>query len=147
MIEGAMRSFPILAFTVLISIFAGIYALPHLNKNEFPDVKVMQGVVAVVYPGATAEEIEEQVAGKVEEYLFTFTDVDKNSTYSYSQNGMLYVFVTLVHSDVDPKITWSRIREGLAFYRLTNLPQGVVTTAVIDDFGNASSLLLAIESA
>lgn len=146
MIEGAMRSFPILAFTVLISILAGIYALPHLNKNEFPDVKVMQGVVAVVYPGATAEEIEEQVAGKVEEYLFTFTDVDKNSTYSYSQNGMLYVFVTLVHSDVDPKITWSRIREGLAFYRLTNLPQGVVTTAVINDFGNASSLLLAIES-
>ena len=147
MIEGAMRSFPILAFTVLISIFAGIYALPHLNKNEFPNVKVMQGVVAVVYPGATAEEIEEQVAGKVEEYLFTFTDVDKNNTYSYSQNGMLYVFVSLVHSDVDPKITWSRIREGLAFYRLTNLPQGVVATAVIDDFGNASSLLLAIESA
>ena len=85
MIEGAMRSFPILAFTVLISILAGIYALPHLNKNEFPDVKVMQGVVAVVYPGATAEEIEEQVAGKVEEYLFTFTDVDKNSTYSQQE--------------------------------------------------------------
>lgn len=142
-----MRSFPILAFTVLIAIVLGIYALPHLNKNEFPDVKVMQGVVAVVYPGATAEEIEEQVAGKVEEYLFTFTDVDKNNTYSYSQNGMLYVFVTLVHSNDDPKITWSRIREGLAFYRLTNLPQGVVATAVIDDFGNASSLLLAIESA
>ena len=124
-----MRSFPILAFAVLISIVLGIYALPHLNKNEFPDVKIMQGVVAVVYPGATAEEIEEQVAGKVEEYLFTFTDVDKNNTYSYSQNGMLYVFVTLVHSNDDPKITWSRIREGLAFYRLTNLPQGVVATA------------------
>ena len=141
-----MRSFPLLAFSLIIVIVLGMYALPHLNKNEFPTVKIKQGVVAVVYPGATAEEIEEQVAGKVEDYLFTFTDVDKTSTYSYSQNGMLYVFVTLVHSEDDPKVTWSRIREGLLLYRLTDLPQGVAATTVIDDFGNASSLLLAIES-
>lgn len=147
MIEGAMRSFPMLAFSIIIVIAIGFYALPHLNKNEFPNVKIKQGVVAVVYPGATAEEIEEQVAGKVEDYLFTFTDVDKTKTYSYSQNGMLYIFVTLVHSDDDPKVTWSRIREGLTLFRFTDLPQGVTATAVIDDFGNASSLLLAIESA
>ena len=146
MIEGAMRSFPMLAFSIIVVIALGIYALPHLNKNEFPDVNISQGVVAVVYPGATAEEIEEQVAGKVEDYLFTFTDVDKTKTYSYSKNGMLYIFVTLVHSDNDPKITWSRIREGLSLFRLTDLPQGVLATAVIDDFGNASSLLLAVES-
>ena len=141
-----MRSFPLLCFSIIIVIVIGIYALPHLNKNEFPTVKIKQGVVAVVYPGATAEEIEEQVAGKVEEYLFTFTDVDKTATYSYSQNGMLYVFVSLAYSDEDPKVTWSRIREGLTLFRLNNLPQGVAATAVIDDFGNASSLLLAIES-
>lgn len=146
MIESAMRSFPLLAFTILIVLAIGIYALPNLKKNEFPTVKIKQGVVAVVYPGATAEEIEEQVAGKVEEYLFTFTDVDKTSTYSYSQNGMLYVFVSLAYSDEDPKVTWSRIREGLSLFRLTDLPQGVVATAVLDDFGNASTLLLAIES-
>ena len=48
MIEGAMRSFPMLTFTVLITIILGIYALPHLKKNEFPEVSVKQGVVAVV---------------------------------------------------------------------------------------------------
>ena len=146
MIEGAMRSFPMIMFTIIVVIAIGIWALPNLNKNEFPNVSISQGVVAVVYPGATAEEIEEQVAGKVEDFLFTFTDVDKTKTYSYSKNGMLYIFVTLVHSDSDMKVTWSRIREGLTLFRLTDLPQGVVATAVIDDFGNASSLLLAIES-
>lgn len=146
MIEGAMRSFPMIMFTIIVVIAIGIWALPNLNKNEFPNVSISQGVVAVVYPGATAEEIEEQVAGKVEEFLFTFTDVDKTKTYSYSKNGMLYVFVTLVHSENDMKVTWSRIREGLTLFRFTDLPQGVVATAVIDDFGNASSLLLAIES-
>jgi len=147
MIEGAMRSFPLLALSIIVVIAIGIYALPHLNKNEFPDVTIRQGVVAVVYPGATAEEIEEQVASKVENYLFTFNDVDKTKTYSYSRNGMLYVFVSLVHSKNDSKITWSQIREGLALFRLTDLPQGVAATAVVDDFGNSSSLLLAIESA
>ena len=44
-----------------------------------------QGVVAVVYPGATAEEIEEQVAGSVEEYIFTFTDVDKTKSATKSR--------------------------------------------------------------
>lgn len=142
-----MRSFPILLFTLVVTVLMGTYALPHLKKNEFPSMAMKQGVVAVVYPGATAEEIEEQVAGSVEEYIFTFTDVDKTRTYSYSQNGMLYVFVTLVPTTENTKVTWSRIREGLSLFRVTDLPQGVVATAVMDDFGNSSSLLLAIESA
>lgn len=146
MIEGAMRSFPMVLLTIAALVAIGFYALPHMKKNEFPDVSVNQGVVAVVYPGATAEEIEEQVAGKVEEYLFTYTDVDKRHTYSYSKDGMLYVFVQLAYSDKDLKVTWSRIREGLSLFRLTDLPQGVAATAVVDDFGNASSVLLAIES-
>ena len=147
LIEATMRSFPILMFTLVVTVLMGTYALPHLNKNEFPPMALKQGVVAVVYPGATAEEIEEQVAGSVEEYIFTFTDVDKTKTYSYSQNGMLYVFVTLVSTTENTKVTWSRIREGLSLFRVTDLPQGVVATAVMDDFGNSSSLLLAIESA
>ena len=146
MIEGAMRSFPILALTIIAVVAMGIYALPNLNKNEFPDVTIRQGVVAVIYPGATAEEVEEQVTSKVESYLFTFNEVDKTKTYSYSQDGMLYVFVTMVHNVENAKVTWSRIREGLSLFRITDLPQGVVATAVVDDFGNASSLLLAIES-
>ncbi len=146
MIEGAMRSFPILALTLIAVVLIGMYALPHLKKNEFPDVTIRQGVVAVIYPGATAEEIEEQVASKVEDYLFTFNEVDKTKTYSYSKDGMLYVFVSMVHTKSDSKVTWSRIREGMTLFRITDLPQGVVATAVIDDFGNSSSLLLAMES-
>ncbi len=108
-----MRSFPILALTLIAVVGIGIYALPNLNKNEFPDISIRQGVVAVVYPGATAEEVEEQVTGKVEQYLYTFNEIDKKKTFSYSQDGMLYVFVSMVPIGGDPKVTWSRIREGL----------------------------------
>lgn len=145
-IERAMRNHLLVLFFVSVIVLLGFWALPRLNKNEFPDVTIRTGVVAVIYPGATSDEIEEQVAGKVEQYLFTFSDVDKSKTYSYSKDGILYIFTNLVASTKDAPVTWSRIREGLTLFRVTDLPQGVLATAVIDDFGNASSLLLAIES-
>ena len=146
LVEAAMRNNNLVFFFMSVIVIFGFIALPNLNKNEFPDVAIRQGVVAVVYPGATAEEIEERVAKPVEQYLFTFGDVHKKKTYSYSKDGMLVVFVTLVNDVKDAKMTWSRIRQGLVLFQQTDLPQGVLATAVIDDFGNASSLLLAIES-
>ena len=146
LVEAAMRNNNLVFFFMSVILIFGFIALPQLKKNEFPDVTIRQGVVAVVYPGATAEEIEERVAKPVEQYLFTFGDVNKKKTYSYSKDGMLVVFVTLVNDAKDAKMTWSRIRQGLMLFQQTDLPQGVLATAVLDDFGNASSLLLAIES-
>lgn len=145
-IEGAMRSHGLVFFFVIVLLIFGFISLPKMKKNEFPTVTVLQGVVAVVYPGATAEEIEVQVANPVEDYLFTFTDIDKTKTYSYSKDGMLYIFASLKPGVENSQVTWSRIREGLTLFRLSSLPQGVLATVVIDDFGNASSLFLAIES-
>ena len=141
-----MRNYTLVFFFMAVIVIFGFISLPKLKKNEFPDVTVRLGVVAVIYPGATADEIEQRVAKPVEQYLFTFNDVDKQKTYSQSKDGILLVFVSLVPESKDAKMTWSRMRQGLILFQRTDLPQGVLTTAVLDDFGNASSLLLAIES-
>lgn len=141
-----MRNYKLVFFFMAVIVIFGFISLPKLKKNEFPDVTIRLGVVAVIYPGATSDEIEQRVAKPVEQYLFTFSDVDKKKTYSQSKDGTLLVFVSLVPDTKDAKMTWSRIRQGLVLFQRTDLPQGVLTTAVIDDFGNASSLLLAIES-
>ena len=145
-VEAAMRNSNLVFFFMTVIVIFGFFALPRLKKNEFPNVTIRTGVVAVIYPGTTADEIEERVASVTEQYLFTFSDVDKNKTYSYSKDGMLIIIVNLVNDVDDAKMTWSRIRQGLVLFRQTDLPKGVLATAVIDDFGNASSLLLAIES-
>ena len=141
-----MRNYTLVFFFMAVIVIFGFISLPKLKKNEFPEVTIRQGVVAVIYPGATADEIEQRVAKPVEQYLFTFTDVDKQKTYSQSKDGFLIIFVSLVPEAKDPKMTWSRMRQGLTLFQRTDLPQGVLATAVLDDFGNASSLLLAIES-
>ena len=143
-IERAMQSHGLVFFFVIAFVIFGFLSLPKMKKNEFPSVTILQGVVAVIYPGATAEEIEIQVANPVEDYLFTFSDIDKTNTYSYSKDGMLYVFASLKPGVKNSQVVWSRIREGLNLFRISSLPQGVLATAVIDDFGNASSLFLAI---
>ena len=70
----------ILLASVLIAF--GIYALKVMNKNEFPDFTIREGVVGAIYPGATVEQIEEEVLKPLEDYIFSYKEVDKAKTHS-----------------------------------------------------------------
>ena len=141
-----MRSHGLIHFIGGALVLFGIFALTRLNKDEFPQFTIRQGVVAAVYPGASAEEIEEQVTKPLEHFLFTYQEVNKNLTYSVTENGIVYVFVELRTSVRDKDEVWSKIRHGLQLFKKTSLPAGVLEVVVVDDFGNTSSMLLAVES-
>lgn len=145
-IQRAMRKPGLVWFVVAALVAFGIWSLPHLNKDEFPQFTIRQGVVAAVYPGATAQEVEEHVTKPLERYLFTFEEVNKATTYSYSRDGAAYVYVDLRVEIMNKDEVWSKIRHGLTLFKMTGLPRGVAAIAVIDDFGNTSSCLLAVES-
>ena len=73
----------------------GIWSLPKMNKDEFPQFTMRQGLVVAVYPGATAAEVEEQVTIPLEDYINSFEAVDKKLTFSHSEDGIVYVYVML----------------------------------------------------
>ena len=135
----------IYAIVVTMALF-GFFALDKMKKDEFPQVTIRTGVVVAVYPGATAQEVEEQVAKPIEQYLFTFKEIDKQSTYSISKDGMCYVFAQLAPEVMNSNEAWSKIRGGISLFKQMQLPSGLLAVAIIDDFGNTSSILLAIES-
>ena len=123
----------------------GIYGMYIMPKDEFPHATIRQGVVVAVCPGATSEEVEQQVARPLERYLFTFGEVNRRKTTTQSQNGMCIVMVKL-NDDVNNKDeVWSKIKHGLNGFK-AQLPSGVLAIVVNDDFGNTSALLIAIES-
>ena len=124
----------------------GIWALTKMNKDEFPFFTIRQGVVVAVYPGATAQEVEAQVTKPLEDYINGFEEVDKAHTYSVTEDGMVYVYVTLRMAVKSNNEAWGRIRANLDLFRRTTLPRGVLGVMVVDDFGNTSSMLLAVES-
>ncbi len=123
----------------------GIYGMYIMPKDEFPHATIRQGVVVAVYPGATSEEVEQQVARPLERYLFTYGEVNRKKTTTQSQNGMCIMMVKL-NDDVNNKDeVWSKIKHGLNGFK-AQLPSGVLAIVVNDDFGNTSALLIAIES-
>ena len=123
----------------------GIWAMYVMPKDEFPAFTIRQGVVIAVMPGATAEEIEEQVARPLERYIFTYKEVNRSKTYSTSQNGMCIVMVEFQDDQNNLTPVWSKMKHGLNNFKST-LPKGVVALVVQDDFGDTSALLITVES-
>ena len=140
-----LEHYSITLLIVGILFVMGIYGMYIMPKDEFPHATIRQGVVVAVYPGATSEEVEQQVARPLERYLFTYGEVNRVKTTTQSQNGMCIVMVKL-NDDVNNKDeVWSKIKHGLNGFK-AQLPSGVLAIVVNDDFGNTSALLIAIES-
>ena len=59
--EWSMHYRQIIILLVSCLVALGVFGLAKINKNEFPDFTIRQGVVVAVYPGVTAQEMEEQV--------------------------------------------------------------------------------------
>ncbi len=145
-IEAAMRNHTLVMLVVLVLTAIGIWSLPKMNKDEFPQFTIRQGVVAAIYPGATAQEVENQVTKPLEDFLNSYIEVDKAATYSTTEDGIVYVYVSIRNSVKSSADAWTSIRAGLDLFKKTSLPAGVLQVVVVDDFGNTSSMLLAVES-
>ena len=144
-LKWPLEHYPITLLIVVILFVMGIYGMYVMPKDEFPHATIRQGVVVAVYPGATSEEVEQQVARPLERYLFTYSEVNRKKTTTTSQNGMCIVMVKL-NDDVNNKDEiWSKIKHGLNNFK-AQLPSGVLAIVVNDDFGNTSALLISIES-
>ena len=144
-LKWPLEHYSISLLIIVILFVLGIYGMYVMPKDEFPHAIIRQGVVVAVYPGATTEEIEQQVARPLERYLFTYGEVNRDKTTTTSQNGMCIVMVKLNDNVNNKDEVWSKIKHGLNGFK-AQLPSGVLAVVVNDDFGNTSALLIAIES-
>ena len=123
----------------------GIYALEVMQKQEFPSFTVREGVVAAIYPGADVEQIEQEVLKPLEDYIFSYKEVNKNKTHSRVTNGMVIIFIEL-DDDVDKTESfWNEFKIGMEQEKL-KLPAGVLGVETISNFGATSSLLITMQS-
>lgn len=144
-IEWAMHYRQIIILMVCVLMAFGIYSLPNMRKNEFPDFTVRQGIVVAVAPGNTAQEMVEQVAKPLEDYIFTYKEVKKEKTFSKSRDGIVYIQVQL-NDDLNNKDEfWSKFKHGIGMFK-AQLPSNVLAVQVMDDFGDTSALLITMES-
>ncbi len=144
-IGWAMRYHNISTILVAVFIIAGVFSLINMPRNEFPQFTIRQGLVIGVYPGASSEEVEEQLTKQVENYLFGYKEVNKAKTYSQSKEGMMIVFVELNDDVKNADEFWSKLKHGLRDFKAT-LPPGVVALLANSDFGDTSAMLITLSS-
>ncbi|WP_109833322.1 efflux RND transporter permease subunit [Reichenbachiella versicolor] len=147
-IEWAMenKAFPLALVSVLLII--GVLAFFNMSRNEFPQFTIRQGVVVGFYPGASSEQVEAQLSSKVEEFLFRYNEVNKSKTYSYSKDGIMFLFVE-VSENVGYNATkqfWSKLKNEILIFQQTSLPKEVLGVMVNSDFGNTAAMILTVES-
>jgi multidrug efflux pump subunit AcrB/outer membrane protein TolC len=123
---------------------AGVYALLTMPRREDPKITIRTGIVAAVYPGATAGEVEDQVTRKIEERLFRYSEVRREKTFSTTRNGMVIINVELNKSVKDSDEFWSKLRLEMAQLKATELPGGVLGPVVDSDFGDTVAVLIAV---
>lgn len=144
-VEWAMHYRQIVILITCVLVAFGIYSLPGMKKNEFPDFTVRQGMVVAAAPGVPSDEMAEQVVKPLENYIFTYKEVKKEKTVSKIRDGIVYIQVELNDEVNDKDEFWSKFKHGINDFK-AQLPSNVLAIKVMDDFGDTSALLITMES-
>lgn len=141
----AVRERSVTLFLIILVTLAGIFSFFGLGRAEDPPFTVKQMTVITVWPGATAQEIQDQVAEPLEKRLQELKWYDRTETYT--RPGM--AFITLSLQDKTPP---SQVQEE--FYQarkklgdeIKNLPAGVMGPMINDEFSDVTFALFALKA-
>lgn len=134
-------------FSVLFLVFAfGLNSLLNMPRREDPKITIPGGLIIAYFPGATPEQVDDQVTRKLEEYLFQYEEVKKEKTFSQSKEGMVVIHVWLQENVKKPDIFWNKLRHQLMVVKAVNLPEGVKGPIVNSDWGDTEAVIIGIQS-
>ncbi|HDC4469700.1 TPA: efflux RND transporter permease subunit [Enterobacter kobei] len=141
----AVRERSITLFLIVLVTIAGIYAFFGLGRAEDPPFTVKQMTVISVWPGATAQEMQDQVAEPLEKRLQELKWYDRTETYT--RPGM--AFITLSLQDKTPPAEvqeeFYQARKKLGDESL-NLPAGTIGPMINDEFADVTFALFALKA-
>ena len=135
---------PTIFWSLMVGILiAGVLAFIQMPKLEDPAVSAKQAMVVVVYPGASAHEVELNVAQTVENELKALPDVNKIKTEC--QNGQAIFTVefkmTVLNKDLEQHLDLVRRKANDLSMKL---PQGCYAPIVIDDMMDVYGIFYAV---
>lgn len=129
--------------TILLLGIGGIFALLNIGRLEDPAFTIKTAVVITHYPGASAQQVEEEVTLPLENALQQLPYLDNVS--SISSNGLSQITVNIAsnyHSSELPQI-WDELRRRVGD-AARMFPPGVASPFVNDDFGDVFGFFFAI---
>ena len=141
----AVRERAITLFLIILITVAGVLSFFELGRAEDPPFTVKQMTMISAWPGATAQEMQDQVAEPLEKRLQELRWYDRSETYT--RPGLAFTMLSL--QDKTPP---SQVQEE--FYQARkklgdesrNLPAGVIGPMINDEFSDVTFALLALKA-
>ena len=132
-------------FLMIVLMLLGVAAYFQLGQDEDPPFTFRAMVVRTYWPGATAQQVAEQVTDKIERTLQEVQYADK--IRSYSKPGESQIIFQIKDSSKPNEVAgvWYAVRKKIGDMRLT-LPQGVQGPFFNDDFGDVYGVIYALEA-
>ena len=136
---------PLTRYLMVVLMVLGIAAYFQLGQDEDPPFTFRAMVVRTYWPGATAQQVAEQVTDKIERTLQEVPNADK--IRSYSKPGESQIILEIKDSTRAAEVAniWYTVRKKVGDMRYT-LPQGVQGPFFNDDFGDVYGVIYALQA-
>ena len=138
--EWAITHQPLVLFMILLLGAAGAYSYFNLGRAEDPSFTIKTMIVNVAWPGATAAEMQTQVADKIEKKLQDLPYLDRVQSYSQPGVSFIQVFLTDRTPPAKVKDLWYQVRKKVGDIR-GDLPAGIIGPNFNDEYGDVYSVI------
>ncbi len=139
----AIEKKALMYFVTFLLVVGGITSFLKLGQLEDPAFSIKTAVIVTTYPGATAEEVEQEVTDKIELALQQLKQLDYLRSFSAPGYSQIWVNIkTEYWADRLPQI-WDGMRRKIREVE-GSLPPGAGRPVVNDDFGDVYGLMLAL---
>jgi multidrug efflux pump subunit AcrB len=132
-------------YLMLVLMLLGVAAYFQLGQDEDPPFTFRAMVVRTYWPGATAQQVAEQVTDKLERTLQEAPYADKIRSYSKPGESQIIFQIKDSSKAADVADVWYQVRKKIGDMRYT-LPQGVQGPFFNDDFGDVYGVIYALSS-
>lgn len=141
--ELALKNKVLVWYFIVIVAIAGVFSYMKLGRMEDPAYTVRQMVVTVAWPGATAQQMQDQVTDKIEKKLQDTPNLDYIKSYSSPGQAVIYVNLTDQAPADSIRSTWHEVR-NLTEDMKKELPEGVYGPYYNDRFDDVYGSVYAI---
>ncbi|WP_439185480.1 efflux RND transporter permease subunit [Carboxylicivirga taeanensis] len=145
MLEKILSQKAFLSFIFVALILGGVFSFNSMGKLEDPEIPVKAAVVITRYPGASAQEVEQEVTDVLEKAIQRLENIDFLESRSIPGLSEITINIkTSVKSHELPQL-WDHLRRKINDVK-GNLPANASDPIVNDDFGDVSGIFLAISN-
>ncbi|HSH85716.1 MAG TPA: efflux RND transporter permease subunit [Methylophilus sp.] len=139
----ALKNQALVLYFIILTLIGGVLAYTHLGQSEDPPFTFKVMLIRGSWPGASAQEVEQQVTDRIEKKLQEIPSIDYTS--SYSRPGESVVFIVIRDNTFSEKIPelWYQIRKKIGDIRHT-FPSDLQSLTFNDEFSDVYGTMYAM---